>query len=152
MLVLRAEETLHKERGELTLDIIICTSIAIYLLFTQSISQFKLFFQVHNTYIYNMSGNSSVGNSNVYEAGDQVTRSNAEIEQEKKENRFHEGKENSHKALDSSMCFPHQLHVLMHFWSCRARLAPNSTTIMSTKKMLTAAGRGRAINRQQARA
>ncbi|EMD69622.1 hypothetical protein COCSADRAFT_32311 [Bipolaris sorokiniana ND90Pr] len=48
-----------------------------------------------------MSGNSSVGNSNVYEAGDQVTRSNAEIEQEKKENRFHEGKENSHKALDS---------------------------------------------------
>merc|ERR1711964_752646 len=33
--------------------------------------------------------------------GDQVTRSNAEIEQEKKEARFHEGKEHSHKAQDS---------------------------------------------------
>ncbi|KNG48911.1 hypothetical protein DDE82_001888 [Stemphylium lycopersici] len=48
-----------------------------------------------------MSGNSSVGQHSVYEAGDQVTRSNAEIEQMKKENRFHEGKENSHKANDS---------------------------------------------------
>jgi hypothetical protein len=53
-----------------------------------------------------MSGMSNVGNSGVYEAGDQVTRSDAEIEQMKKENRFHEGKENSHKAQDSSMFFP----------------------------------------------
>jgi hypothetical protein len=58
-----------------------------------------------------MSGNSSVGNRTVYEAGDQVTRSNAEIEQEKKENRFHEGKENSHKALDSSMCLLHSPYL-----------------------------------------
>lgn len=78
-----------------------------------------------------MSGNSSVGNSNVYEAGDQVTRSNAEIEQEKKENRFHEGKENSHKALDSSMCFLCLLHVLVHVWPCWARLGLNPTMIVS---------------------
>ena len=49
-----------------------------------------------------MSGQSNVGNSQVYEAGDQRTVSNAEIEQQKKENRFHEGKENSHNQLDSS--------------------------------------------------
>ena len=48
-----------------------------------------------------MSGTSNVGQPSVYESGDQVTRSNAEIEQMKKENRFHEGKENSHKANDS---------------------------------------------------
>ncbi|USP76131.1 hypothetical protein yc1106_03405 [Curvularia clavata] len=48
-----------------------------------------------------MSGNSSVGNRAVYEAGDQVNKPDSQIEQEKKENRFHEGKENSHKALDS---------------------------------------------------
>ncbi|KAJ4990558.1 hypothetical protein SVAN01_04005 [Stagonosporopsis vannaccii] len=48
-----------------------------------------------------MSGTSNVGNSQVYEAGDQRTVSDAEIEQQKRENRFHEGKENSHKALDS---------------------------------------------------
>jgi hypothetical protein len=45
---------------------------------------------------------SSVGNSQVYEAGDQKTVPNSQIEQEKKDNRFHEGKENSHKANDSS--------------------------------------------------
>lgn len=49
-----------------------------------------------------MSGTSNVGNSQVYEAGDQRTVSNAEIEQQKKENRFHEGKENAHNQLDSS--------------------------------------------------
>ena len=58
-----------------------------------------------------MSGTSNVGNSAVYESQDQVTRPNAEIEQEKKENRFHEGKDNSHKAQDSSM-FTSALHVL----------------------------------------
>lgn len=49
-----------------------------------------------------MSGTSNVGQASVYESKDQVTRSNAEIEQEKKDARFHEGKENSHKADDSS--------------------------------------------------
>ena len=58
-----------------------------------------------------MSGQSNVGNSQVYEAGDQRTVSNAELEQQKKENRFHEGQENAHKALDSSkppQCLPRQ--------------------------------------------
>jgi hypothetical protein len=50
-----------------------------------------------------MSGNSSVGNSAVYQADDQRTVSDATIEEQKKENRFHEGKDNSHKATDSSM-------------------------------------------------
>jgi hypothetical protein len=49
-----------------------------------------------------MSGTSSVGNSQVYEDGDQKNVTRSEIEQEKKDNRFHEGKENSHKANDSS--------------------------------------------------
>jgi hypothetical protein len=46
--------------------------------------------------------NSNVGNSQVYEDGDQKNVPRSEIEQEKKDNRFHEGKENSHKANDSS--------------------------------------------------
>lgn len=54
-----------------------------------------------------MSGQSNVGNSQVYEAGDQKNVPQSEIEQEKKDNRFHEGKEHSHKALDSSM--PYQI-------------------------------------------
>jgi hypothetical protein len=58
-----------------------------------------------------MSGTSNVGNSAVYESKDQVTRSDAEIQQEKKENRFHEGKENSHKAQDSSKFLP-SMHPL----------------------------------------
>lgn len=49
-----------------------------------------------------MSGTSNVGNSQVYEAGDQRNYKDSEIEEAKKENRFHEGKENSHKAQDSS--------------------------------------------------
>ncbi|PMD62526.1 uncharacterized protein K444DRAFT_557645 [Hyaloscypha bicolor E] len=44
---------------------------------------------------------SNVGNSQVYEDGDQKNVPRSEIEQEKKDNRFHEGKENSHKANDS---------------------------------------------------
>ncbi|TVY90879.1 hypothetical protein LAWI1_G003114 [Lachnellula willkommii] len=48
-----------------------------------------------------MSGTSNVGNSQVYQADDQRTVPNSEIEQQKKDNRFHEGKENSHKANDS---------------------------------------------------
>jgi hypothetical protein len=49
-----------------------------------------------------MSGNSNVGNSGVYEANEQRTVSDAQIEEEKKENRFHEGKDNSHLANDPS--------------------------------------------------
>ena len=48
-----------------------------------------------------MSGQSNVGNAAVYQADDQRTVPDSEIEQQKKDNRFHEGKENSHKALDS---------------------------------------------------
>ncbi|TAQ91601.1 hypothetical protein B7494_g71 [Chlorociboria aeruginascens] len=48
-----------------------------------------------------MGGNSNVGNSQVYEDGDQKNVANSVLEQEKKDNRFHEGKEHSHKALDS---------------------------------------------------
>jgi hypothetical protein len=50
-----------------------------------------------------MSGNSNVGNSGVYEANEQRTVSDNQIEEEKKENRFHEGKDNSHQANDPSM-------------------------------------------------
>jgi hypothetical protein len=53
-----------------------------------------------------MSGTSNVGNSGVYQADDQRTVSDNQIEEEKKENRFHEGKEHSHKATDASTFFP----------------------------------------------
>ena len=46
---------------------------------------------------------SNVGSSSVYQNDDQRTVSDATIEQEKKDNRFHEGKEHSHKANDPSM-------------------------------------------------
>ena len=46
--------------------------------------------------------NSNVGNAQVYEDGDQKNVPRSEIEQEKQDKRFHEGKENSHKANDSS--------------------------------------------------
>lgn len=50
-----------------------------------------------------MSGTSNnVGHSQVYEAGDQRNVPRSNIEQEKKDNRFHEGKEHSHKVNDSS--------------------------------------------------
>lgn len=45
-----------------------------------------------------MSGNSSVGTSGVYEAGDQRNYKDGENRPE----RFHEGKQNSHFANDSS--------------------------------------------------
>ena len=53
-----------------------------------------------------MSGTSNVGSSGVYQNDDQRTVPDSQIEQEKKENRFHEGKEHSHKANDSSMYIP----------------------------------------------
>ena len=49
-----------------------------------------------------MSGTSNVGNSSVYEAADQRTYKDSEIAEAKQEARFHEGKEHSHKANDSS--------------------------------------------------
>lgn len=45
---------------------------------------------------------SNVGNRSVYEAKDQRTVPESQIQQEKKDARFHEGKEHSHKANDSS--------------------------------------------------
>lgn len=45
---------------------------------------------------------SNVGAGNIYEDGDQRNIPQSEIEQQKKDNRFHEGKQNSHKANDSS--------------------------------------------------
>lgn len=50
-----------------------------------------------------MSGNSSVGNSQVYEAGDQ--RNPPRSEQDHGE-RFHEGKAHAHSNLDSSSSSP----------------------------------------------
>ncbi len=46
---------------------------------------------------------SNVGSSGVYEAGDQRNVKDSEIRDAKKEDRFEEGKENSHVATDSSM-------------------------------------------------
>lgn len=46
-----------------------------------------------------MSGQSSVGTSGVYEAGDQRNIAQADLP---KPTRYEEGKEHSHKALDSS--------------------------------------------------
>ncbi|KAG9814600.1 hypothetical protein KCU98_g2355, partial [Aureobasidium melanogenum] len=48
-----------------------------------------------------MSGTGNVGNSGVYEAGDQRTYKDSEIAEQKQEARFHEGKEHSHLANDS---------------------------------------------------
>lgn len=48
-----------------------------------------------------MSGTSNVGGPGVYEAGDQRNPPNSEINERE---RYQEGKENSHKANDSSMC------------------------------------------------
>ena len=44
---------------------------------------------------------SNVGNAQVHEAADQRTLADDEIERQKKEKRFEEGKENSHKAGDA---------------------------------------------------
>jgi hypothetical protein len=49
-----------------------------------------------------MAGDSNVGNAAVYEAGDQRNYKDSEIKQAQEENRFHEGKQNSHLAQDSS--------------------------------------------------
>jgi len=48
-----------------------------------------------------MSGTSSVGTGGTYEADDQRTVSQKELNQQKKDDRYHEGQEHSHKANDS---------------------------------------------------
>lgn len=50
-----------------------------------------------------MAGDSKVGTSGVYEAGDQRNQKEDEVEQAE---RFEEGKENSHQATDSSVFLP----------------------------------------------
>lgn len=52
---------------------------------------------------------SNVGSASLYEAGDQR---NAPESEKNNADRFHEGKENSHKAGDSSMlAFYHVVHL-----------------------------------------
>jgi hypothetical protein len=83
----------------------------------------------------NMSGNSNVGNAGVYEAGDQRTVSNSVIEEEKKENRFHEGKDNSHKAQDPSM------FILLFVAALKAREPTNDihlSSVLSNQTLTTA--------------
>lgn len=63
-----------------------------------------------------MSGQSNVGNAQVYEAGDQRNYTQAELEEQKKDARFHEGKENSHKANDSS-----SYSYILCLWMCSMR-------------------------------
>ena len=54
-----------------------------------------------------MSGTSNVGQGSVYEAGDQRNAKDSEINEAE---RYKEGKENSHKANDSSMSSPIPAH------------------------------------------
>ena len=75
-----------------------------------------------------MSGQSNVGNSSVYQADDQRTVSDSVIEEQKKENRFHEGKEHSHKAQDSSTYIS-----LAHFHYCILQPAPSHYALSSSK-------------------
>jgi hypothetical protein len=63
--------------------------------------------QQTNTSHIIMSGTSNVGNAGAYANDDQRTVPNSQIEEEKKENRFHEGKEHSHKATDASTSLVH---------------------------------------------
>jgi hypothetical protein len=75
-----------------------------------------------------MSGNSNVGNSGVYEANEQRTVSNSQIEEEKKENRFHEGKDNSHQANDPSMSSFSMMLSYKH-------IAPTTYTIITMTRI-----------------
>lgn len=58
---------------------------------------------------FRLSGQSNVGNSQVFEDGDQKNVPHSKLEEEKKDAQFHEGKENSHKANDfsRSTLYPH---------------------------------------------
>lgn len=57
----------------------------------------------HLTQTFKMTGDSKVGTSGVYEAGDQRNAKNGELQHA---DRFHEGKDNSHQANDSSTSRP----------------------------------------------
>ena len=59
-----------------------------------------------------MSGTSSVGQGSVYEAGDQRNSKDSEI---KGAERYKEGKENSHKANDSSIRSLDALDITLMF-------------------------------------
>lgn len=72
-----------------------------------------------------MSGNSSVGNAGVYEAGDQRNYKDSELNQKEQ---YNEGKEHAHNNLDSSK-----------------RLDPH---LFLSRRLLTKLNRGRAIHRQ----
>jgi len=65
-----------------------------------------------------MSGKSNADNADMY-GGDQRNAPRSEAQQEKEENRFHEGKENSHKALDSSII---QIRMQRFSWRYRQRI------------------------------
>lgn len=70
-----------------------------------------------------MSGDSSVGNAAVYEAGDQRNAPNAENQTE----RFEEGKQNSHQENDSSQCLPSPTQILsiLDSTSCTDTIFPS---------------------------
>lgn len=117
-----------------------------------------------------MSGQSNVGNAAVYQADDQRTVPDSEIEQQKKDNRFHEGKENSHKALDSSTFIPTPHTITPMYLGCHMSrhttyniptyippyYFPLQQYVMSkyalVHKHMLMHSRGRALHRQQARA
>jgi hypothetical protein len=67
-----------------------------------------------------MSGTSNVGNRGVYEAGDQRTSKDSE---EQHAERYHEGKENSHKANDSSTVIPDMLKIQNSKWPICSHLS-----------------------------
>lgn len=81
-----------------------------------------------------MSGQSNVGNSQVYEAGDQRNYKDSEIQEAKKENRFHEGKENSHLAQDSSK-FPYASEDGQHLPPCPSLKRPSISRTNNTQRM-----------------
>ena len=82
-----------------------------------------------------MSGNSNVGNSQVYEAGDQRNVSRAEQEEEKQDNRFHEGKEHSHKALDSSKsCITLDSKVAILMTAYQRTRDPSPTNLLANRR------------------
>ncbi len=72
---------------------------------------------------------SNVGSSGVYEAGDQRNQKDSEIRDAKKEDRFEEGKENSHVATDSSM-WPRQLQPLSQTPLLYAGTSYNASILM----------------------
>jgi hypothetical protein len=92
----------------------------------------------HNT--NNMSGQSNVGNSGVYQADDQRTVKDSVLEEEKKENRFHEGKDNSHLAQDSSTLSTAFLSL------------PRTYDKGASGSTMLTISRGRALHQEQARA